>query len=191
MNRSWREGLRTVSRLCLFPSLPSVVGCSGNPHERELLSSMQKKMVIAEDGELERCMVPGTVGVSNHLCSDYYTREKIFLCSSNRRHQECEWWLCVAFLNCVLKRPPSLRCLCAIVTEIAAALNSEMEAPPWGCQNTTASWAASLWDSYVSKKQTCHILELGNVQNLLATASQILRKWCIFCYSPVKLEVLN
>lgn len=131
----------------------------------------EKKMVIAEDGELERCMVPGTVGVSNHLCSDYYTREKIFLCSSNRRHQECEWWLCVAFLNCVLKRPPSLRCLCAIVTEIAAALNSEMEAPPWGCQSTTASWAASLWDSYVSKKQTCHVLELGDVQNLLATAS--------------------
>lgn len=126
-----------------------------------------------------------------HPCSDYYTREKIFLCSSARRHQECEWWLCVAFLDCVLKRPPSLRCLCTIVTEIAAALNLEMEAPPWGCQSTTASWAAFLWDSYVSKKQTCHILELGDVQNLLATASQILRKWCIFCYSPVKFEVLN
>lgn len=77
----------------MFPFLPSVVGCGENPHERVLLSSLQKKkkMVIPEDGELERSMVPGTVEASNHLRSDYYTREKIFLCSSDRRHQECEW----------------------------------------------------------------------------------------------------
>lgn len=118
----------------------------------------KKKMVIPEDGELERIMVPSTVEASNHLCSDYYTREKIFLCSSDRRHQECEWLLRVEFLDCVLKRPPSLHCLCTTVTEIAAVLDLEMEAPPWGCQSHHSILGCVSLDSYVSKKQTCHVL---------------------------------
>lgn len=87
----------------MFPSLPSVVGCSGNPHERELLSSMQKKKkVIAEDGELERCMVLGTVGVSNHLCSDYYERKSFYvhqIAATRNVSGDCVWHFWIVSLK--------------------------------------------------------------------------------------------